>query len=1095
MISPDPLEEFRAEEALSGLFDFQRDAVDHAFDRLYLAPDSSRRFLIADEVGLGKTMIARGILARAVEHLRDKVRRIDVVYICSNLSIARQNIKRLNPMESLRFSDAERITLLPIHLQSIADHRVNFVAFTPSTSLELNSSLGRMRERVLLHEMLRDIWQLTGTGPLNVLQGGVRDAEYFRGRVKDFRSDTPISKELLQGFSRELDVEAVIAAQAGRVSLRARFEALSDQFQRVRQSIPVEQRQERARVVGALRGVLAKSCIAALEPDLVILDEFQRFKDLLGGEEKSEAAELAEQLFSWSEGHIGTRVLLLSATPYKPYTLQHELAQDDHYADFLRTVAFLDNNSTKTEEFRGLLTAYQHELYRLRDGHIDELLRLKHRIEAHLRRIMSRTERLTSSAKDNGMLTTVVTSDLRIAPEDLRSYVQMKAVTDELEIGDAIEYWKSAAYAFNFMEGYEFKRALQDRLSNGRADAVHRVLREAARDALDFDKVASYDELPFPNARLRYLLADLHRTGAFLTLWLPPGLPFYKLGSAFDDVDPGLSKKLIFSAWHLVPRSIASLLTYEAERVSLKLDEPAAKNNEAFRDARRGRLRFARSEGRLTGLPLFTLFYPSRVLAELCDPRKFVRHTGRVNAPFVEVLAWAEEQIRHALLTSIVMAEAHEAADEAWYWQAPIALDSYRYREEVEKWWADPCLETEWIGNDGDSDEVEQAWLDHVRAAREEVRRGAWPSGKAPHDLPRVLALIGLSAPATSALRALWRVSPQQGNDWALHHRTAAARIGAAFRGLLNRPESIAIIRRGSQEPYWKRVLEYCGEGCLSAVLEEFLHLTCEAQGAAAAKSPDLVEDIADDVVKALQIRTSSLRVDRIHTDESSGQVRLSQPSMRSLFAARFGSDKTEDEGQVQRDTSLREAFNSPFWPFVLATTSVGQEGLDFHTYCHAVVHWNLPSNPVDLEQREGRVQRFKGHAVRKNVAGVHGLQALRSDATDPWKEAFRLALADAPVGDRGLHPYWLYPVDRGATIERHVPLYPLSKDEIRLKRLVRSLAAYRMVVGQSRQEELLAYLLDFLPADQVEKYSALLRMDLAPPTRSTGQDLPTRPS
>ena len=52
----------------------------------------------------------------------------------------------------------------------------------------------------------------------------------------------------------------------------------------------------------------------------------------------------------------------------------------------------------------------------------------------------------------------------------------------------------------------------------------------------------------------------------------------------------------------------------------------------------------------------------------------------------------------------------------------------------------------------------------------------------------------------------------------------------------------------------------------------------------------------------------------------------------------------------------LRRAFNSPFWPFVLTSTSVGQEGLDFHLYCHAVVHWNLPSNPVDLEQREGRV-------------------------------------------------------------------------------------------------------------------------------------------
>jgi len=46
----------------------------------------------------------------------------------------------------------------------------------------------------------------------------------------------------------------------------------------------------------------------------------------------------------------------------------------------------------------------------------------------------------------------------------------------------------------------------------------------------------------------------------------------------------------------------------------------------------------------------------------------------------------------------------------------------------------------------------------------------------------------------------------------------------------------------------------------------------------------------------------------------------------------------------------VRQAFNSPLWPFVLVTTSIGQEGLDFHTYCRAVVHWNLPANPVDME-------------------------------------------------------------------------------------------------------------------------------------------------
>src|SRR5262245_26296468 len=81
----------------------------------------------------------------------------------------------------------------------------------------------------------------------------------------------------------------------------------------------------------------------------------------------------------------------------------------------------------------------------------------------------------------------------------------------------------------------------------------------------------------------------------------------------------------------------------------------------------------------------------------------------------------------------------------------------------------------------------------------------------------------------------------------------------------------------------------------------------------------------------------------------------------------RFGDQEAEDSTEPTRSDQVRAAFNSPFWPFVLATTSLGQEGLAFHTYCHAAVHWNLPSNPVDLEQREGRVHRYKGHALRRN--------------------------------------------------------------------------------------------------------------------------------
>src|SRR4030095_3396894 len=115
--------------------------------------------------------------------------------------------------------------------------------------------------------------------------------------------------------------------------------------------------------------------------------------------------------------------------------------------------------------------------------------------------------------------------------------------------------------------------------------------------------------------------------------------------------------------------------------------------------------------------------------------------------------------------------------------------------------------------------------------------------------------------------------------------------------------------------------------------------------------------------------------------------------------------ERSDDGGLVSRKDHVRQAFNSPFWPFVLVTTSVGQEGLDFHTYCHSVMHWNLPANPVDMEQREGRVHRYKGHAVRRNVVLRHAADVEFNRHPDPWTGLFSAAAtSEAGAGeDTGL--------------------------------------------------------------------------------------------
>jgi hypothetical protein len=176
----------------------------------------------------------------------------------------------------------------------------------------------------------------------------------------------------------------------------------------------------------------------------------------------------------------------------------------------------------------------------------------------------------------------------------------------------------------------------------------------------------------------------------------------------------------------------------------------------------------------------------------------------------------------------------------------------------------------------------------------------------------------------------------------------------------------------------------------------------------------------------------------------------------------------------------VRTAFNSPFWPFVLATTSVGQEGLDFHQYCHAVVHWNLPANPVDLEQREGRAHRYKGHAIRKNLASAYRSAAFDSGESDPWEALFAAGVEDRGEGVGDLVPYWVFTTPDGAQIERYVPALPLSREIEKLKQLKRSLAAYRLAFGQPRQDDLIAFLESRKHIDGIDL--SRLALDLSPP-------------
>jgi hypothetical protein len=1069
---------------------FQRDTVDFVYHRMYEADPPARRFLIADEVGLGKTLVAKGLLARVIDHLWDDVGRIDIVYICSNSGIARQNISRLNISGHTDHRLPDRITLLPRSLSSLRHRKLNFISFTPGTSFNLRSRLGVADERALLYWLIPDDWKADDHGAISVLTGAAA-RRGFKARVGEFQRSYTVDEELRQEFQKRLAV-----TEDRMTKLKSRFIALCEAVAR-REDLDDQERAERTGVIGELRELLAHVCINALEPDLIILDEFQRFKDLLYGD--SFAADLARALFTYEslDRSEQARVLLLSATPYKMYTLHDETGGDDHFKDFLETVRFLHQNEARTEKFRGDLENYRRALFRYRTLDGGELRKAKEAVEAALREVMVRTERLAVTADRNGMLAEVPSTPLNVEANDLTQYLALQRVARIVDHPDTMEFWKSAPYALNFMDEYNLKKELRSTADSSRSPLLFEALASAPGAILSQADLEAYRRLDPGNVRLRWLLHSTIEAGGAELFWVPPSSPYYRLEGPFAAA-ARFTKRLIFSAWQVVPKVVAALLSFEAERQLLGVPDegqPGA-NSEATRRQRRGLLRYTLSEGRLTGMPVLGLVYPSATLALLGDPLQAASQLSSpgMDPPQLEdVIGWVRQKISTALSDMSVPAIEGAAVDQRWYWAAPILLDLTRDEEATREWFGQADLATLWQRHvaEGPAAEeeaepaAEDRWAAHVEEARRLLRDALeLPLGNPPDDLAEVLGWMAVGGFANNALRALTRVSGGVRTATYRPVRNAAGQIAGALRSLFNQPEVNGSIRRAdAAEPYWRRALEYSARGCLSAVLDEYAHVAFEAESLSGKSVEDTVRAIAQRMITALTLQTATLRVDMVTLDRDTRAVAVGNPfGFRTSFAVRYGA--RGDEGQAaDRNQRLQIAFNSPFWPFVLCTTSVGQEGLDFHSYCHAVVHWNLPSNPVDLEQREGRVHRYKGHAVRKNVAARHADAMFGANGSaDPWVLMFREARKSVQGDDSDLIPYWVYSVEDGARIERHVPALPLSQDAARKEALQRSLAVYRMAFGQSRQEDLVVFLQQNIPSDRRDQVVSELMINLFPP-------------
>ncbi len=734
----------RAESVLAQLKDFQRRTVEYVFGRMYRDSPPAERFLVADEVGLGKTLVAKGLVAKMIEHLRGRVGRIDVVYVCSNAAIAQQNVARLNVFNEKHLALSTRLTLLPTQLEDLESHAVNFVSLTPGTTFDPRSRGGVKEERVVLYRILRDRVDVPSGGLFNLLQGPAgrpgwrRTAEEWEARIDPTLADR---------FAERVRDDRVLLARLQDGC--AYFERFGDD---VPTNLPGEQTEARYALISALRKELSNVCVDALEPDLIILDEFQRFKDLLDGDD--DAAFLARRLFSQE----GARVLLLSATPYRMLTLDHE--EEDHHPDFIRTLRFLfGDRAGEVEALRSDLRDFRRGLYRMGRAGSDGLAGVRGAIEDRLRAVMVRTERVSSTAKRDAMVSEAVLP-ARLWAEDLRQVALVDRVSRILGSWDVIEYWKSSPYLLNFMKHYDLKHKL-----NGALDAPPEDLSEAVSNdqkrLLNRGRFERYAPVEPGNARLRTLMEATIGAGQWELLWIPPALPYLQPdpSSAYRRAS-ATTKALVFSSWSVVPDAVSALCSYDAERRMLGGGR-GARYSKLYKKASQP-LNFATdADDRATRMSTLLLLYPSIALAQEVDPLQIALDAGEGPVSVEAALRWARGRVEDMLrATGAWPTPPTGKTDQRWYWASLAMLDARR-APGVGEWCA---AEGGWR-DAGAGHDPGAGFVRHVETFCEAFS-GIDDLGEAPDDLVDVLAEIALASPAVCALRSLRRIAPDTGSDY-----------------------------------------------------------------------------------------------------------------------------------------------------------------------------------------------------------------------------------------------------------------------------------------------------------------------------------------
>lgn len=983
--------------------DYQKRAIRRIVDS-YMGECTSGRFLLADEVGLGKTIIARGVIrclmcklleqeiaGKSGEQIKNEADYyyFNVIYICSNTNIAKQNEEKLGLGKNEDEGWTNRASCLSGKEFNSSKYEVEFQAvlqdyYKVYGNDHTYESLGRVNA---LKTRLR-ILPMTQRTSIDIKgRGKVEEREYLYRLIRAFSDDEIISAEASRGNE---DFEKMMGLYMTKCKCDEEFNKACNIIRDSRNGdeYEIENFYNTWQIV---RKGFAEITMDWLDCGLVIMDEFQNFKEIIGQASDDEESIIRKVLEQESDGEDrNPYVLMLSATPFRMY-MSKNADQDETDTDTADTenasiydvCRFLEKGggtngmsviSSSLEAYKTALEKYSRSDRESKEN----VLEKKNTFERQMGSVFTRMERINVLRELREDCTDAEDTDKQeIGCGGIKALLDYTNELVEYDTGNG-RYHIGTGTATAYAERIPYVLSFMNR-GNKQAggDDGYKIKR-------NFDEDVGAGKIRYKNNSKCYILED-----------------------DFKDMSKTLGE------WHGVYEKV---LEYILDIESLDIDSML-------------------KSGKYNGMTREDVL---------------LNHPGAARLLWVpSVVGWKELKgafAEHKNFGKTVMFSDRVVVPRAMAWLIS--------REVTRRliWWI--------LKQEQDKSITEKELQDFQESAKDILEQ----------ILEQILGLV-----------AGFEENPERGNSGDEGIKTVEKKFTTSESGMFAVWSEMGLPIKRNKEGFALRdsggtlqmdvdslrqsIKDYCEEGKLQYVLQELEYI-----GNAAYLSDGHNVHEATEIYITLYEHTKDGRLQISRTGDN--QKSAERP-VETYYARCIGSGNDDDK--VNSISKLQAAFNSPFAPFVFATTSIGQEGLDFHNYADRMVHLSIPANPTDFEQREGRINRYNCLAVRKAVMEWYGnkeeTRMCSDDIPKLLDNAFEAAKASLCEESNqklncGIIPHWLVARKKDdnklevAGIKRLVPYFYNSSMMEKYHNMLKLLQLYRSVIGQADADELLERLM-----------------------------------